>query len=96
VIQIDGTKRQVYIKLIDNIYVIDLLHATKGQSEYKHNTGEITIVTISMAGMGNKRVRIANLPPDVPEKCTERSTNPLRDGVKTFKRKNGREFTGML
>jgi hypothetical protein len=87
VTQIDGTKRQVYIKLIDNKYVIDLLHATKGQSEYKHNTGEITIVTISMAGMGNKRERIANLPPDVPEKRTESSANPLRDGVRHSRRK---------
>jgi hypothetical protein len=40
----------------------------KRQAEYKHYIGETTLVTISMAGMDNKRVRVANLPPDVPDK----------------------------
>jgi hypothetical protein len=76
VMQIDGTKRLVYIKLIDNKYVIDLLHATKGQAEYKHHTGEITTVTIGIAGMGNKREHIANLPPEVPENVLKAALTP--------------------
>jgi hypothetical protein len=58
----------VFIKLIDNKCVIDLFQTTKEQAEYKHHTGEITLVKISMAGTDNKRVRVASLPPEVPDK----------------------------
>ena len=64
-IQIDGTKRQIYIKLIDNVYVQALLREANGQAEYKHHNGVLSIANIAMAGMGTKRVRIANLPPEV-------------------------------
>ena len=67
VIQIDGTKRQVYIKLIDKTFVQVLLRDTNGRAEYKHLTGELSLVSISVAGMGTKRVRITNLPPEVPD-----------------------------
>jgi hypothetical protein len=63
-IQIDGIKRQVYIKLIDKECVLSLLRSTNGQAEYKHHTGELSIVNIAVVGMGTKRVRIANLPPE--------------------------------
>jgi hypothetical protein len=53
-IQIDGTKRQVYIKLIDKECVQALLRSTNGQAEYKHHTGELSIVSIAVAGMGTK------------------------------------------
>jgi hypothetical protein len=65
-IQIDGIKRHVYIKLTDNESVLTLLRDTAGQAEYKHPTGELTIVHITLAGLGTKRVRVANLPPEVP------------------------------
>jgi hypothetical protein len=64
-IQINGTKRQEYIKFIEQSYVQALIHDTNGQAEYKHTTRELTIVNITNAGMGTKRVRIANLPPEV-------------------------------
>jgi hypothetical protein len=67
-IQIDGTKRQVCIKLADQQAVMNLLQATTGQAECKHHNGEITQVAISVAGMGFKRIRVANLPPEVKEK----------------------------
>jgi hypothetical protein len=35
--------------------------------EYKHASGEISPVRIEMAGIVKRRVRIANLPPDIPE-----------------------------
>jgi len=66
-IQIDGIKRQVYIKLIDNANVQALLRETNGQAEYKHYNGVLSIVNIAVGGMGTKRVRIANLPPEVKE-----------------------------
>ena len=66
-IQIDGTKSQVYIKLTDNVYAQALLRETNGQAEYKRHNGLISKVNIAVAGMGTKRVRIANLPPEVKE-----------------------------
>jgi len=66
-IQIDGIKRQVFINLIDNAYVQALLRETNGQAEYKHHNGVLSIVNIAITGMGTKRVRITNLPPEVKE-----------------------------
>jgi hypothetical protein len=66
-IQIDGTKRQVFFKFAEQQSVINLLHATVGQAECKNHTGEITQVAISEAAMGFKRIRVANLPPEVKE-----------------------------
>jgi hypothetical protein len=43
-IQIDGPKRQIYVKFIDITYVHDILHTTNGQAEYKHVTSEFSIV----------------------------------------------------
>jgi hypothetical protein len=54
-IQIDGKKRQVYIKFIEQSYVQALIRYTNGQAEYKHTTGELSIVNIANAGMGSKR-----------------------------------------
>jgi len=63
-IQIDGIKRQLFIKLIDNAYVQALLRETNGQAEYKHHSEVLSIVNIAIAGMGTKRVRFTNLPPE--------------------------------
>jgi hypothetical protein len=40
---------------------------TSGDAEYRHDTGEISHVKIEIAGMGRKRVGIANLPPETPD-----------------------------
>jgi len=61
-VQIDRPRSQVYIKFTDLQYLQDLLYSTTGQSEYKHDNGEISQVKIEMAGMGTSRVRLANLP----------------------------------
>jgi len=68
-IQIDGPRRQVCIKSVDFQFVQGLIQTTNGQLEYayKHASGEISPVRIEMAGMGKRRVRIANLPSDIPE-----------------------------
>jgi hypothetical protein len=65
VIQNDDIKRHVYIKLADTESVLALLGDTAGQAEYKYPSGELSIVNIALAGLSTKRVRIANLPPEV-------------------------------
>jgi hypothetical protein len=75
-IQIDGTKRQVYIKLAEQKAAMNLLQTTARQADCKHHNGEITKVTINMAGMGNKRIRIANLPPEIPENAVKTALTP--------------------
>jgi len=76
-IQIEGTKRQVYINLIDNVYVQVLLRETNGRTEYKHHNGVLSIVNTAMAGMGAKRVRIASLPPEVKEHAIQTALTPF-------------------
>jgi hypothetical protein len=61
-IQIDEPRRQVYIKFAELQCLHEVLHSTAGQSEYKHENGEISHVKNEMAGMSRKRVRLANLP----------------------------------
>ena len=41
--------------------------STKGEADYMHDTGEITKVTITPAGLGKRQVRIANFPPEMPK-----------------------------
>jgi hypothetical protein len=62
-VQIDGPKRHAYIKFCDNNRLQEVLHLTKGQVEYRHTNGEISIVRLEPAGLGVRKVRIANLPP---------------------------------
>ena len=76
-IQIDGIRRQVYIKFFDLSSVHDILSATNGETVYKHVTGEISPVKLVEAGMGSKRVRLANLPPEV-------SNNNVRVAMSNF------------
>jgi hypothetical protein len=75
-IQVDGPKRQVYIKLVDKEDLLNLLRITNGQAEYKHHTGEISVVSIVAPGMGTKRVRIANLPPEVQDEAIRTALTP--------------------
>jgi hypothetical protein len=63
-IQIDGIKRQVFIKLVDIESVQGLLRDTSGRAAYKYPNGELSVVNIDLAGMGTKRVRVASLPPE--------------------------------
>jgi hypothetical protein len=45
-----------------------LLQDTAGTLEFKHDTGKLSQVNISIAGMGIRKVRKANLPPEVPDR----------------------------
>ena len=66
-LQIDGIKRQVYIKMTDIEGVQGIIQGTGRHAEYKHNNGEISTVSVNIAGMGTRKIRIANLPPEVAE-----------------------------
>jgi hypothetical protein len=66
-IQIDGPRRQVFVKVIDVQYVHDILQMIQGTAEYKHSNGVVSVVRTEMAGLGIKCVRITNLPPEIKE-----------------------------
>jgi hypothetical protein len=66
-IQIDGPKRQVYIKLMNEQCVHELIRSTGGQLEHAHVDGTTSKIKIDLAGKGTKAIRIANLPPEVPD-----------------------------
>jgi len=66
-IQIDGPQRKVYIKFVNNDKMIATLQRTKGLMEYNHENGELSHVKLEVAGLGIKRERIANLPPEYPD-----------------------------
>jgi hypothetical protein len=66
-IQIDGPRRQVYIKTTHATVVEKLLLRTKGESIYEYDSGERYKVIINQAGLGRRNVRVANLPPEMPE-----------------------------
>ena len=65
-IQIDGLRRQVFIKFTDPSYVHDILHVTHGTTVYKHTSGKISTVRLEIAGLGTHRIRLTSLPPEVP------------------------------
>jgi hypothetical protein len=45
------------------------LLTTKGQGEFRHTKGEISKVRIEAVGLGIRRVRIGNLPPEVSDRA---------------------------
>jgi hypothetical protein len=68
VIQIDGPRRRVYIKFVNNERMMEVLQPLQGQLAYHHKNGERSIVHVEIAGMGVRSVRIANLPPEIPDR----------------------------
>jgi hypothetical protein len=65
-IQVDGAHRRVYIKVANQEEMFHILEKSKGSAEYRHTTGEISHVIIEIEGLGARRVRIAKLPPELP------------------------------
>jgi hypothetical protein len=45
-----------------------ILQSTNWSAEYRHKTAEIITVRLEMAGMGMRRIRLANLPAEVTER----------------------------
>ena len=55
-IQIDGIKRYVFIKFVNDIYIQNILQSTNGSVEYRHTKGELSVVRLEVAGMGMRRI----------------------------------------
>jgi len=63
-LQIDLSKRHVRINFRNNGQRQDVFHSTEDQVDCRYSSGEISTVKISTAGMGTRRLRIANFTPD--------------------------------
>jgi hypothetical protein len=72
-IQIDGPKRQVYIKVRNEEILDDIFTKTQGTVTYAHKEGMISKVTLAMAGIGFRRLRLANLPLELPRESIIRA-----------------------
>jgi hypothetical protein len=44
-----------------------VFQATNGITKFRHDNGEISQVKIEIAGMGTRRICVANLPPEIPD-----------------------------
>jgi hypothetical protein len=75
-IQIDGPQRRVYIKFHTEEWVTSILQATERGVEFRHENGELSTVHIELAGMGYRRIRLANLPPEIPDHVIRETLAP--------------------
>jgi hypothetical protein len=75
-IQIDGPLRRGYKKFNNLDRALSVLQETAGRREFRHDTGELSIVHIDWAGMGVRRIQIANLPPEVPDQIIRGVLSP--------------------
>ena len=64
----DGPRRRVYIKFVTSEKIQTVLRSTAGQLEFQHETGEISIVRVDIAGMGLRKIRIANMRPEFTDR----------------------------
>lgn len=69
IIQIDGPRRRVYIKLATSEQSFAVVRKTPGNVKYRSENYELTTVQIELAGMGTRCITIANLPPAVPDRA---------------------------
>jgi hypothetical protein len=68
-IQVDGPKRQVYIKFKNTVKLQQIPNGNKEQYDFKHENRELSKAQIEHAGMGIRTIRNANLPPEVSERA---------------------------
>jgi cellulase/cellobiase CelA1 len=64
------------MKFTEHRLVTEILQSTNGTSEYKHGSGEISQVRLEAAGMGTRRVRITNLPPEMSSSTIRTALTP--------------------
>jgi hypothetical protein len=75
-IQIDGPRRCVYIKFNNSDRALSVLQETSECQEFHHDTGELSVVHIDWAGMGERRIRLANLAPEVTDRIIRGALSP--------------------
>ena len=68
IIQIGGTRRQIYIKFRDPQRMQAILTATQGQENFRHDKGEISKVRIEAVGLDMRSVKVANVLPKVTDR----------------------------
>jgi len=68
IVQVDGPRRRVFIKFVNNERMQEVIRTTQGQLEFHHENGELSLVQEEIAGLGMRRVRIVKLPPEVPDR----------------------------
>ena len=56
------------MKFVNDTCIQNILQSTNGSVEYSHTTGETSIVRLEVAGMGMRRIRLTNLPPEETER----------------------------
>jgi len=56
------------MKLVNDTHIQNILQSTNWSVEYRHTTREISVVRIEVVGMGMRRIRLNNLPPEVTER----------------------------
>jgi hypothetical protein len=78
-IQIDGPGRRVFIKLNTSEQAQTILQTTKEQLEFRYDNSELFIVQLELAGMGIRLIRIANLPPEVPDRIIRETLSTYGD-----------------
>jgi hypothetical protein len=76
-VHVDGIKRQVFIRLVNNDFVQTLFRDTSREANYKHHNGEVSTVGIAVAGLGTKGIRVANLPLEVADNALTSSLAPF-------------------
>ena len=75
-IQIDCPRRRVHIKFNKSDRALSVLQEAAGLREFRHDTGELSLVHIDWTGMGVRRIRLTNLPLEVPDRII-RGAEPL-------------------
>jgi hypothetical protein len=78
-IQIDGPMRRVYIKFHISYRALSVLRETAGRQEFRHDNGELSIDHTDLAGMGVRSIRLANLPPEIPDKMIRDALSQYRE-----------------
>lgn len=71
-IQINGTKLQVYVK-VRTQENLDIITGTKGALTYAHEEGIISTVKLGMTGLGCRRIKNAYLPSEIQRTSIVRS-----------------------
>lgn len=78
-IQIDGPRRRVYIKFVNDMRMRHTLSKKNGIQDFKHDNGEISQVQTEIAGMGMRTMCVSKLPPEVQDTVFRNALGTYRD-----------------